>query len=58
MAVGFLYNQNMLQDGDVITAMVDPDIDVVVVRTAHETDYEAELEKKFVPAAAPEHYFW
>ena len=47
MAVGFLYNQNMLQDGDVITAIdFDPDIDVVVVRTAHETDYEAGLEKK------------
>ena len=47
MAVGFLYNQNMLQDGDVITAIdFDPDIDVVVVRTAHETDYEARLAKK------------
>ena len=46
MAVGFLYNQNMLQDGDVITAIdFDPDIDVVVVRTAHETDY-GKLEKK------------
>ena len=47
MAVGFLYNQNMLQDGDVITAIdFDPEIDVVVVLTAHETNYEARLEKK------------
>ena len=47
MAVGFLYNQNMLQAGDVITAIdFDEQIDVVVVRTAHETNYEAKLQKK------------
>ena len=47
MAVGFLYNQNMLQAGDVITAIdFDDEIDVVVVRTAHETNYEAKLQKK------------
>lgn len=47
MAVGFLYNQNMLQTGDIITAIdFDEEIDVVVVRTAHETNYEAKLQKK------------
>ena len=47
MAVGFLYNQNMLQTGDIITDIdFDDEIDVVVVRTAHETNYEAKLQKK------------
>ena len=45
MAVGFLFNQNMLKRGDVIIGIdYDDDIDVVVVRTAHETDYEAKLQ--------------
>lgn len=47
LAVGFLRNQNMLADDDVITAIdVDQDLGVVVVRTERETDYEAKLEKK------------
>lgn len=47
LAVGFLYNQNMLHHGDQITAIdYDDDLSVVVVRTAHETDYEARLNKK------------
>jgi FdhD protein len=47
MAVGFLRNQNMLADDDVITAIdIDDDLGVVVVRTVRETDYEAKLQKK------------
>ena len=46
LAVGFLKNQNMLADDDVITAIdVDLDLDVVV-RTERETNYEAKLQKK------------
>ena len=47
LAVGFLRNQNMLADDDVITAIdVDDDLGVIVVRTERETNYEAKLEKK------------
>ena len=47
MAVGFLYNQNMLQYGDQIIAIdYDEELSVVIVRTAHETNYEAKLQKK------------
>ena len=47
MAVGFRYNQNMLQHGDQITAIdSDEELSVVIVRTAHETNYEAKLQKK------------
>ena len=47
LAVGFLRNQNMLADDDVITAIdVEEDLGVIVVRTERETDYEAKLEKK------------
>lgn len=47
MAVGFLRNQGMLQDDDVITAIdIDDDLGVIVVRTDRETDYEAKLQKK------------
>ncbi len=47
LAVGFLRNQGMLQDDDEVTAIdYDDDIDVVVVRTARETDYEEKLKKK------------
>ena len=47
LAVGFLCNQNMLADDDVITAIdVDDDLGVIVVRTERETNYEAKLEKK------------
>lgn len=47
LAVGFLLNQNMLRPEDEITGIdYDEDIDVVVVRTARETDYEEKLKKK------------
>ena len=47
LAVGFLLNQNMLQPTDVITGIdYDEEIDVVVVRTERETDYEQKLKKK------------
>lgn len=47
LAVGFLLNQNMLQQSDVITGIdYDSEIDVVVVRTERETDYEQKLKKK------------
>ena len=47
LAVGYLVNQNMLSRDDVITAIEhDEDLDVVVVRTERETNYEEKLKKK------------
>jgi len=47
LAVGYLVNQNMLKPGDHVLAVeYDDDIDTVVVRTAHETDFEDKLKKK------------
>ena len=47
LALGYLVNQNMLSRDDVITAIEhDEDIDVVVVRTERETNYEEKLKKK------------
>ena len=47
LAVGYLRNQNMLQDDDRITAIEhDEELDVVVVRTERATDYEAKMKKK------------
>lgn len=47
LAVGYLKNQNMLRDDDILTAIeVDEELDVVVVRTERETDYEAVMRKK------------
>lgn len=47
LAVGYLFNQNMLHPGDEITGIEhDEDLGVVVVRTAHETDYEEKLKKR------------
>ncbi|MFC2969198.1 formate dehydrogenase accessory sulfurtransferase FdhD [Acidimangrovimonas pyrenivorans] len=47
LAVGYLLNQNMLRPDDEITAIDhDEELDVVVVRTTRETDYEAKLQKK------------
>lgn len=47
LAVGYLKNQNMLADDDVITGIdYDDDLDVVVVRTERETNYEEKLKKK------------
>ncbi len=47
LAVGYLLNQNMLKPDDTITGVdVDLEIDTVVVRTAHETNFEDKLKKK------------
>ncbi len=47
LAVGYLKNQNMLADDDVITEIeYDDDLEVVVVRTQRETDFEEKLKKK------------
>ena len=47
LAVGYLFNQNMLRADDVIEAIeYDDDLDIVVVRTERETDYEEKLKKK------------
>ncbi len=47
LAVGYLVNQNMLFPGDEITAIeYVEDIDTVIVRTAHETNFEDKLKKK------------
>jgi len=47
LAVGYLANQNMLLPDDEIVAVEhDDDLEVVVVRTARQTDYEAKLRKK------------
>jgi FdhD protein len=47
LAVGYLKNQNMLADDDVITDIdYDDDLEVVVVRTERETDFEEKLKKK------------
>src|SRR5579863_468195 len=47
LAVGYLLNQNMLRAGDRITAVdYDDEIETVVVRTGHETDFEDKLKKK------------
>jgi FdhD protein len=47
LAVGYLLNQNMLLPDDEITAIdVDEELDVVVVRTARQTDFEEKLKKR------------
>ncbi len=47
LAVGYLQNQNMLHTDDEITGIdYDEDIEVVVVRTARQTNYEEKLKKK------------
>jgi len=47
LAVGYLLNQGMLQRDDVITGVdYDEDLEVVVVRTRRQTDYEEKLKKK------------
>lgn len=47
LAVGFLRNQGMLSEADIITGVdYDEDLEVVVVRTETETDYEDKLAKK------------
>jgi len=47
LAVGYLHNQNMLKSDDEITGIdYDDDLEVVVVRTAVETNFEEKLKKK------------
>lgn len=47
LALGFLRNQGMLRDDDVITRVdYDDDLEVVVVRTEVQTNYEDKLKKK------------
>src|SRR3954449_7184584 len=47
LAVGYLLNQNMLRRDDEVTAVdYDEELQVVVVRTAHTTDYQEKLQKK------------
>jgi FdhD protein len=47
LALGYLLNQNMLNRADEVTGIdYDEDLGVVVVRTAHETDFEDKLKKK------------
>lgn len=47
LAVGYLLNQNMLSRQDEITEIeFDDELDVVVVRTKRETDYEEKLQKR------------
>ena len=49
LAVGFLLNQNMLRRGDKISGIdYEEDLDVVVVRTDQETDFEKVLKKKTI----------
>jgi FdhD protein len=47
LAVGYLLNQNMLLPDDDVTGIdYDDELDVVVVRTRRETDFEDKLKKK------------
>ena len=47
LALGFLRNQGMLSHDDEITAVeYDEDLEVVVVRTARQTDYEEKMRRK------------
>ena len=47
LAVGYLINQNMLKPDDRITGIdYDPEIETVVVRTAHKTNFEEKLKKQ------------
>jgi FdhD protein len=47
LALGYLLNQNMLKTDDVVTGVEhDEDLEVVVVRTQRETNFEDKLRKK------------
>lgn len=49
LGVGYLVNQNMLKDDDVITDVeYHDDLDVVVVRTERVTNYEEKLKRKIL----------
>lgn len=47
LALGYLLNQNMLRADDTVTAIqYDEELEVVVVRTERQTDFEQKLKKK------------
>jgi FdhD protein len=47
LALGYLLNQNMLKYDDVVTEVeYDDDLEVVVVRTEHHTNFEQKLKKR------------
>jgi FdhD protein len=47
LALGYLLNQNMLRHDDAVTEVeYDDDLQVVVVRTAHHTNFEQKLKKR------------
>src|ERR1700744_5885872 len=47
LAIGYLLNQNMLKYDDVVTEVeYDDDLQVVVVRTEHHTNFEQKLKKR------------
>src|SRR5689334_15637291 len=47
LALGYLLNQNMLKYDDVVSEVeYDDDLQVVVVRTEHHTNFEAKLKKR------------
>jgi len=47
LALGYLLNQNMLRPDDTVTAVQhDDDLEVVVVRTERDTDFEQKLKRK------------
>jgi FdhD protein len=47
LALGYLRNQNMLRANDEVTGIDhDPELEVIVVRTARQTDYEEKLKRK------------
>lgn len=47
LALGYLFNQNMLKSIDDVTNVeYDDDLEVVVVRTRHATDFEEKMKKK------------
>ena len=47
LAVGYLINQNMIKGDDEVTGVdYDEESETVVVRTAHETDFEERMKKR------------
>jgi FdhD protein len=49
LAIGYLLNQNMLKSDDVVTGVdYDEDLEVVVVRTERQTNFEEKLRKKIL----------
>ena len=51
LAVGYLLNQNMLKKNDVISEInYDEDLQVVIIRTNRQTNYEKKWKRKYVQA--------